>query len=309
MATTLLPEIESLRQASREMVRELGFMQHIYAPAEMPHSHCHALMEVELFGTLHHHELSERLRLDKSTTSRIVQNLVKENLVQVSVDPEDQRRKVIQLTAEGKVRLAKIHRDANQRVQSALEQLSFEQRQQVTQGISLYSQALQKARVQSDYVIRLIEIQDAPAVAQLIRKVMPEFGACGPGFAINDPEVDDMYTAYTQVGAQYFVVCKDEKIVGGGGFAALEGGPDKVCELRKMYFMPELRGKGIGQRLISLCLESAKKMGYQSCYLETLINMKQARALYTKNGFEPLEQPMGKTGHFGCDAWYIKHLG
>ena len=36
-----------------------------------------------------------------------------------------------------------------------------------------------------------------PAVARLIRAVMPEFGASGPGFAINDPEVDDMFTAYS----------------------------------------------------------------------------------------------------------------
>jgi putative acetyltransferase len=36
--------------------------------------------------------------------------------------------------------------------------------------------------------------------------------------------------------------------------------------------------------------------------------MKQARALYAKNGFEPLNQPLGNTGHFGCNAWYLKTL-
>ncbi|MEZ0373740.1 MAG: hypothetical protein ACAI44_31905, partial [Candidatus Sericytochromatia bacterium] len=62
---SMLQEVLPLRQASREMVRELGFMQTIYTPAEMPHSHCHALMETELYGSLSQNELSERLCLDK----------------------------------------------------------------------------------------------------------------------------------------------------------------------------------------------------------------------------------------------------
>ena len=80
---------------------------------------------------------------------------------------------------------------------------------------------------------RPIQPQDDAAVAAIIRAVMPEFGADGPGFALHDPEVDHMSRAYAAPGAAYFVVVDEGgKAVGGGGIAALEGGEPGVCELR-----------------------------------------------------------------------------
>lgn len=49
-----------------------------------------------------------------------------------------------------------------------------------------------------DFLIRPIETRDNAAVAAIIRTVMPEFGADGPGFAIHDAEVDTMYEAYAR---------------------------------------------------------------------------------------------------------------
>lgn len=137
---------------------------------------------------------------------------------------------------------------------------------------------------------------------------MPEFGASGPGFAINDPEVDRMTESYAPPMAGYWVIESDGRIQGGGGFAQLEGGPEGVCELRKMYFLPELRGLGLGAKLLSLVLEEAKCAGFRQCYLETLENMHQARSLYEKLGFVKLAAPMGSTGHFGCNSWCLRDL-
>ncbi len=49
-----------------------------------------------------------------------------------------------------------------------------------------------------EYLIRPIEPRDNVAVAAIIRTVMPEFGADGEGFAINDPEVAWMHRAYAR---------------------------------------------------------------------------------------------------------------
>jgi putative acetyltransferase len=156
---------------------------------------------------------------------------------------------------------------------------------------------------------RPIEPRDDAAVAAIIRAVMPEFGADGPGFAIHDPEVDHMSRAYAAPGAAYFVV-EDEagRVVGGGGVAALEGGEPGVCELRKMYFLPEARGKGLGEALLRHCLAVAATLGYRTCYLETLTGMDQALKLYGKLGFRPLCAPLGRTGHGGCDRWFTREL-
>ena len=155
---------------------------------------------------------------------------------------------------------------------------------------------------------RPIEKRDNSAIATIIRKVMTEFGAVGGGFSIVDPEVEDMYSAYTSPRSAYFVVTLNDVVVGGGGIAQLEGGDADICELKKMYFLEEARGQGAGQKLIDLCLEAAKKNGFKVCYLETLNTMTKARALYLRSGFEPLNGPLGNTGHFGCDSWFAKRL-
>ena len=156
--------------------------------------------------------------------------------------------------------------------------------------------------------IRRIETGDNAMVADIIRLVMTEFQAVGCGYSINDSEVDDMHTAYALEGSAFYVVTLDDRILGCGGFGPLTGADTKTCELRKMYFKPELRGLGVGATLLGLCLEEAKRIGFQRCYLETMDNMEQARRLYGKHGFEYLDQPMGNTGHTSCGTWMVKEL-
>lgn len=152
--------------------------------------------------------------------------------------------------------------------------------------------------------IRRIEPADDPAVAAIIRTVMPEFGASGPGFAINDPEVDFMSRAYAAPRSAYWVLDADGRVIGGGGVAPLDGGPADTCELRKMYFLPEARGRGLGERLGRLVLAHARELGFCRCYLETLTGMDAALRLYAKLGFRPRPGPLGCTGHTSCDRWF-----
>src|SRR5688572_16833818 len=161
---------------------------------------------------------------------------------------------------------------------------------------------------EDDLTIRPVEPRDDPAVAAIIRAVMTEVGASGPGFAIHDAEVDHMSQAYARAGAGYFVVEQDGRVRGGAGFAPLAGGLTMTCELRKMYFRPEVRGKGVGRRLLLHVLEAARAAGYRRCYLETYHTMDRARHLYEAAGFRKLCEPEGTTGHFGCDAWYARDL-
>lgn len=156
--------------------------------------------------------------------------------------------------------------------------------------------------------IRAIKQEDNPQLANLIRTVMPEFGASGDGFAIHDKEVDDMYGTYTLPRSAYFVVEVHDKILGGGGVAPLAGGDEDTCELKKMYFFPEARGRGFGQNVLDRCLAAAREIGFTYCYLETFNTMKQAMKLYEKNGFERLPGPLGNTGHFSCDRFYQLRL-
>lgn len=157
-------------------------------------------------------------------------------------------------------------------------------------------------------IIRPIEPGDDKAIAVIIRQVMTEYGAVGEGYSIIDPEVDAMSAAYAGDDAAFFVACDGDEVVGGAGVGPLVGGEPGVCELKKMYLLPTARGHGLGRRLLSLCLDTARELGYTTCYLETLTHMTEARALYEKYGFEQRGSPLGATGHYRCDGWYTLDL-
>lgn len=160
----------------------------------------------------------------------------------------------------------------------------------------------------SNAEIRPIRSEDDEGIARIIRAVMTEYGAVGPGFSIMDPEVDEMSAAYAGPEAAYYVGELDGKLVGGAGIGPLVGGPPDVCELKKMYLLEEARGHGLGRSLLERCLDAARAAGYARCYLETLEHMADARRLYERNGFEPIDAPMGNTGHSGCNGWYLRDL-
>lgn len=157
--------------------------------------------------------------------------------------------------------------------------------------------------------IRPIAAEDNVAMARIIREVMTAYGAVGDGFSINDPEVDQMYDYYLAPGCAYFVLSDAQsQVLGGGGIGPLVGGDPATCELKKMYFLPSVRGRGMGQKMVDHLLNAAKNLGYKTCYLETLERMTEAKALYAKMGFKKLCGQIGNTGHSGCDSFYEKEL-
>jgi len=299
-------EVELVRYHSRELVRELGFIQLRSKKANLHASQVHALIEFSRHGSLSNDKLAQLLRLDKSSVSRLISQLKKSNLLEEIFDPNDKRRKLIKLTSDGQVLAEEVHLTANTLVTGALSHLSEENRQCVIQGLELYAQALKKARLLKDVTIRKIEKSDNQPLCAVIKEVLTDFGLNKPGFAYYDPELLTMYQAYQKPKALYLVVEWNGRLIGGGGIVPLQGAHANVCELTKMYLSSDARGKGIGAELLSRLMTQAHEMGYAHCYLETTDNLTQAIRLYKKFGFEPLDHPMGETGHFSCQHWYLK---
>ena len=152
-------------------------------------------------------------------------------------------------------------------------------------------------------IIESIQSHHDGQIAQLIRDVLADFGAARPGFAWADPQLDQLSQFYQGEAMHYWVVLDENGgVVGGAGIGPLAG-ETQTCELQKMYLRATVRGQGVGQQLMDCCLDFARQY-YRYCYLETLKQMDAAQRLYQRNGFVPLSEPLGATGHGGCDSWY-----
>ncbi|WP_438961287.1 GNAT family N-acetyltransferase [Nonlabens sp.] len=148
--------------------------------------------------------------------------------------------------------------------------------------------------------IRKILPRDNQAVKEIIQASIMEHGAPKIGTAYSDAATQAMYEQYQKPRRAYYVLEINGVVAGGAGIAPLDNYKGNVSELQKMYFKPEVRGKGYGKKMMQVCLERAKELQFESVYLETMDNMYMAQRLYEHVGFKLLDAPLGDTGHFSC---------
>ena len=156
--------------------------------------------------------------------------------------------------------------------------------------------------------IRLIKPEDNETIAKVIRSILEEHRMNKPGTVYTDPTTDHLYELFRTPGSRYRIIEVDGKICGGCGIYPTKGLPEGCVELVKLYLIPELRGKGLGRKLLTLCAEDAKEMGYNSLYLESMPELNSAVGLYESVDYKKLDQPMGDSGHFACNLWMLKKL-
>ncbi|MFA7825144.1 bifunctional helix-turn-helix transcriptional regulator/GNAT family N-acetyltransferase [Aeromonas dhakensis] len=298
-----------LRALSRDLVRELGMLSQQCGELALSPLEAHLLIELES-GPATNQQLAERLRIDKSNASRPLARLAERELISWHPHPSDGRSKEARLTIAGQAQLLDLHQEMDSAMEETLAQLTLAEREQLWEGLRLYRSALSRARRQQGYRIRPITPADNPAIAAVVRAVSAEYGlTADKGYGVADPNLDFLHETYLGERSRYWVIeGPDGTILGGGGIAPLAGEEGQVCELQKMYFMPSLRGLGLGRRLVLQALDEARALGYQRCYLETTAVLREATALYESLGFEHLPGPLGSTGHDACEICMVLAL-
>ena len=159
-----------------------------------------------------------------------------------------------------------------------------------------------------EIIIREIQPEDNKQIEAVIRACFQEFKIPLEGTAYTDPETSRMFESYQNQNDVYYVIAKGPQILGGGGIKPLRDSNGSICEIQKMYFSPDVRGKGYGKLLFGKCLDFAKEMGYSQCYLESASQLKAAIHIYESYGFKHMPSALGNTGHYACGVWMIRQL-
>ena len=157
--------------------------------------------------------------------------------------------------------------------------------------------------------IRPIEPNDNIDLAKVIRGALEEFGANKPGTVYFDPTTDALFELFNNTpGSYYYVAVINDVLVGGAGIFPTENLPNGTCELVKLYLHKDARGTGLGKQLLNTAMQWAKENGYTQVYLESMPELSKAVTIYENVGFQRINQPLGNSGHCGCDIWMVKSL-
>ena len=154
-----------------------------------------------------------------------------------------------------------------------------------------------------DFRIRPATRADTDTVRAIVFGILREYGFT-PDPERTDADLADLDASYHRPGGTFEVLTDPAgRVVGTVGLFALGGGR---CELRKMYLLPEHRGRGLGKRLLRHAVERARELGFTRIELETATVLEVARRMYESFGFRPLtpcQMPCR------CDRAYYLDLG
>jgi putative acetyltransferase len=142
-------------------------------------------------------------------------------------------------------------------------------------------------------IVRPMLSADVASAAEIIATIkVQEFSAEMTIESLINSTVLKLKESMEQSKAGFFVVEQGSRILGCAGIVQDKTLPSSYCVLESLFVKADMRGSGLGLRLINACLEFARKSGFQHCYLETLKDMTAAQKLYIKCGFIPLKKSM-----------------
>jgi GNAT superfamily N-acetyltransferase len=86
-------------------------------------------------------------------------------------------------------------------------------------------------------------------------------------------------------GGAFVVVFDGDVPVAGGGLKRLD---DEACEIKRMYVVPEARGRGLAKVLLQGLEDEARRLGYRVARLDTGPQQPQAQRMYERAGYAPI---------------------
>jgi GNAT superfamily N-acetyltransferase len=103
-------------------------------------------------------------------------------------------------------------------------------------------------------------------------------------------------------GAFVVVFADDGTPVAGGGLKRLGDG---AAEIKRMYVVPQARGRGIARTLLTALEEAARDLGYERVRLDTGAKQPHAQRLYESAGYASIDN---YNDNDAAAFWGEKHL-
>jgi putative acetyltransferase len=100
-------------------------------------------------------------------------------------------------------------------------------------------------------------------------------------------DIDEYQDHYLARGGTFLVLLDGSRVVGTGALRPYEG---RTAELKRMWFLPAYRGRGLGRKMAEQLLQFAREKGYTRVRLDTGRNQPAALKLYERLGFQEIER-------------------
>ncbi|OHU30974.1 MarR family transcriptional regulator [Mycobacteroides franklinii] len=274
--------VDGLRSFNRTVTQRIGVLESEYLARDRPLGQSRVLWEIGENGC-DIRELRARLGLDSGYLSRLLRALEGAGLIDVNAADGDTRVRTARLTSTGSAELAELDRRSDDLAQSILEPLSANQRRRLADAMA----EVEKLFVASQVQIAIMNTR-SPEARYCIRSYFEEIATrLENGFdpALALPAGDAELSAPAGL---FLVATLHEEPVGCGGLKLLRNADSiiEAAEIKRVWISPNVRGMGLGKRILTELERQATAHGAHTIRLDTNRALTEAIAMYRSAGYD-----------------------
>lgn len=268
--------VRQVRVFNRTVAERIGALGDSFLGRARPMGESRTLWEIGPDG-IEVRRLRRRLGLDSGYASRVLRSLEREGLIDVSASRADGRVRFARLTRAGRAERAELDRRADDVAWSFLEPLDTNQRTALVDAVATVETLLRASMVK-------IAVEDPTTrdarwcIGQYFAELDRRFET---GFDPSRSISADAEELAMPKGLLLVARLRGDPV----GCGALKFHGRAPAELKRMWVAPELRGSGLGRRLLRELERQARKGGARVVRLETNRSLREAISLYRGSGY------------------------
>jgi DNA-binding MarR family transcriptional regulator/GNAT superfamily N-acetyltransferase len=289
-------QVQQVRCFNRIVTQRVGALEDSYLRRGRPLGEARLLFETGVDGA-DVRALRNRLGLDSGYLSRLLRSLEAQGLILVSKQAEDGRKRRVTLTPKGRGELATYDALSDELAVSMLAPLGVAQRVRLVTAMVEVERLIRAASI--DVRVETPTGADARWCLREYFRELAERFETGFDPDKSNPARDEEMTPP----AGYFVVARLDGCPVGCG--ALKRLTKTSGEIKRMWTAPSARGQGVARRILQTLETIARKHGLKTLRLETNRTLKEAQALYRKDGYREVA-PFNNEPY--AHHWFEKQL-
>ncbi|MFX0056609.1 MAG: GNAT family N-acetyltransferase [Candidatus Hermodarchaeota archaeon] len=299
--------IHNIRRFNRFYTKRIGLLNKGLLRTKFTLSQARVIFELAQKNHITSSEIGKELGIDPSYLSRTLSAFQKEGLVEREKSDIDSRQWMLKLTAEGKETFLDLDGRASDEIRDMLEGLSSEDQRRLLNAMSTIENVLEpNSNLASSFLIRPHRAGDIGWIVHRHGVIYAEEYGWDETFETLTAEILAKFIEnYDLKRERIWIAERDGEAVGSVMIADAGG---QVAQLRLLLVEPTARDKGIGSKLIEECVDFSRRNGYKKIKLWTQSNLHAARHLYSKHGFELVEEePHRSFGHdLTAEIWELQ---
>ncbi len=274
--------IAAIRRFNRFYTTAIGVLQEGLVGGAYSLTETRVLFEIGHRDGTSATDLARDLNLDTGYLSRILARFAREQLLHRTRAPEDARRSILRLTAQGHATLAPLEARSDALVAGLIARLPSETADAVVAAMARIEAALGPASP-APVTLRALRPGDLGwVIARHGAIYAQEFGWDASFETLVAGIAAEVMAKFDPASEAAWIAERDGVPLGS---VFLVRADDATAKLRLLIVDPAARGLGIGARLVAACTGFARAAGYRRITLWTHSILAAARRLYAAEGY------------------------